>query len=110
MSPTSDPTDRSMLRETMTRTMPVAMIAMPAAWTAIVIMLVGWMSVPPLRMLNVNEDHDEGDEHAEQPEVDLRLREQAADRRPRGWLRLGLTWKRCYIGHVRHGGPPCSGR
>ena len=53
MSPTSDPTDRSMLRETMTRTMPVAMIAMPAAWTAIVIMLVGWMSVPPLRMLNV---------------------------------------------------------
>ena len=53
MSPTSDPTDRSMLRETMTRTMPVAMIAMPAAWTAIVIMFVGWMSAPPLRMLNV---------------------------------------------------------
>ena len=30
-----------MLRETMTRTMPVAMIAMPVAWTASVIMLVG---------------------------------------------------------------------
>jgi hypothetical protein len=42
-----------MLRETMTSTMPVAMIAMPAAWTDIVIMLVGWISVPPLRMWNV---------------------------------------------------------
>ena len=42
-----------MLRDTMTRTMPVAMIAIPAAWTAIVTMLVGWMSLPPLRMLKV---------------------------------------------------------
>ena len=80
-----------MLRETMTRTMPVAMIAMPAAWTAIVIMLVGWMSVPPLRMLNVTQDEDEGDEHAEQPEVDLRLREKATYRGASGWLGLGLT-------------------
>ena len=86
MSPTSDPTDRSMLRDTMTRTMPVAMIAMPDAWTAIVTMLVGWMSLPPLRMLNVEQDDDEGDEHAEQAKVDLRLREQPADRRARGWL------------------------
>ena len=31
MMPTSDPTDRSMLRETMISTMPVAMIAIPAA-------------------------------------------------------------------------------
>ena len=54
MSPTSDPTERSMLRETMTRTMPVAMIAIPAAWTAIVTMLVGWISFPPLRMLKVS--------------------------------------------------------
>ena len=30
MMPTSDPTDRSMLRDTMTSTMPVAMIATPA--------------------------------------------------------------------------------
>ena len=75
-----------MLRDTMTRTMPVAMIAMPAAWTAIVIMLVGWMSLPPLRMLNVEQDHDERDEHAEQAEVDLRLGEQAAERgRAGGW-------------------------
>ena len=48
MRPTSDPTDRSMLRETITRTIPVAMIAMPAAWTDIVIMLVGCTSFPPL--------------------------------------------------------------
>ena len=53
MSPTSDPTDRSMLRDTITRTMPVAMIAMPEACTAIVTMLVGWISLPPLRMWNV---------------------------------------------------------
>ena len=31
MMPTSDPTDRSMLRETMISTMPVAMIAIPEA-------------------------------------------------------------------------------
>ena len=89
MMPTSDPTDRSMFRDTMTRTMPVAMIAMPDAWTASVTMLVGWKSLPPLRMLKVSRITAEGDEHAEQAEIDLRLREQAADRGPRG--RLGLT-------------------
>ena len=49
MTPTNDPTDRSMLRETMTSTMPVAMIAIAAAWTASVVMLAGWISLPPLR-------------------------------------------------------------
>ena len=53
MMPTSDPTERSMFRDTMIRTIPVAMIAMPAAWTARVIMFVGWKNLPPLRMLNV---------------------------------------------------------
>jgi len=57
-----------------------------------------------------DEDHDEGDEHAEQPEVDLRLCEQPADRGAIGRLGLGLTRNRCYIGDVRHGGPPRSGR
>ncbi len=33
MTPTREPTDRSMLRETMTMTMPVAMIATEAPWT-----------------------------------------------------------------------------
>ena len=53
MMPTSDPTERSMLRDTMTRTMPVAITAMPDAWTARVTMLVAWKNLPPLRMLNV---------------------------------------------------------
>ena len=48
MTPTSDPTERSMLRETMISTMPVAMIAIPEAWTASVDMLAGWISLPPL--------------------------------------------------------------
>src|SRR5215203_3054471 len=52
--PTSDPTDRSMLRDTMTRTIPVAMIATPDACTASVIMFVGWKNLPPLRIWNVN--------------------------------------------------------
>ena len=103
MKPTSDPTDRSMLRDTMTRTMPVAMIATPVAWTASVTMLVGWRNLPPLRMLNVSRISAEGDEHAEQPEVDLRLREQTAHRGPSG--RLGLTRNRCRVRHVRHDGP-----
>ena len=47
-NPTSEPTDRSMLRDTMTRTMPVAMTAIPAAWTPSVTMLTGRRNVPPL--------------------------------------------------------------
>jgi hypothetical protein len=35
------------------------------------------------------EDHDQGDQHAEQTEVDLRLGQEAAHRRSSG--RLGLT-------------------
>jgi hypothetical protein len=33
MKPSSEPTDRSMLRDTMTSTIPVAMIAIEALWT-----------------------------------------------------------------------------
>ena len=86
MKPTSDPTDRSMLRDTMTRTIPVAMIATPVAWTASVTMFVGWKNLPPLRMLNVSRISAEGEEHAEQAEIDLRLREQTAERGARGGL------------------------
>ena len=87
MTPTSDPTDRSMLRDTMTRTMPVAMIATPVAWTASVTMLVGWKNLPPLRMLKVSRITAQGDEHAEQTEIDLRLGDQATERGPRGgWV------------------------
>ena len=90
MTPTSEPTDRSMLRDTMTRTMPVAMIATTAVWTDSVTMLVGWMQRPaavtmpkPIRI------DDQGDEHAEQPEIDLRLREQ---RRGSRSARVGSAW------------------
>ena len=54
MKPTTDPTDRSMLRDTITITIPVAMIATPVAWTASVTMFVGRMNVPPLRIWNVS--------------------------------------------------------
>ena len=50
------------------------------------------------------QDHRQGEHHAEQPEVDLRLGEQAADRRTRG--RLDLSGNGCRVGHVRHDGPP----
>ena len=39
-----------MFRETMTMTIPVAMIAMPVAWTDSVTMLVGLIICPPLMM------------------------------------------------------------
>ena len=42
ITPTTDPTDRSMLRETMTSTIPVARIAVDAAWTENVRKLIGW--------------------------------------------------------------------
>ena len=54
MTPTSEPTDRSMLRDTITRTIPVAMIAIPEAWTASVTMLFGEKNLPPLMTLNVS--------------------------------------------------------
>ena len=43
-----------MFRDTITRTIPVAMIAIPAPCTDSVTMLVGRMKVPPLRTLNVS--------------------------------------------------------
>ena len=49
------------------------------------------------------QDQAEGEEHAEQPEIDLRLRQQTAQRGPNG--RLGLTRNRCRVRHVRHDGP-----
>ena len=65
-----------MLRETMTSTMPVAMIAMPHAWTAIVIMFAGLDQLAAAPDVEDEQDQAERDEHAEQAEVDLRLRDQ----------------------------------
>jgi len=46
MKPTSEPTDRSMLRDTMMSTMPVARMATLVAWTASVTMLIGRRNLP----------------------------------------------------------------
>ena len=45
--PTMEPTERSMLRETMTSTIPVAMIAIDDVWTERFHKLRGVMKVPP---------------------------------------------------------------
>ena len=45
--PTMEPTERSMLRETMTSTIPVAMIAIAEVWTERFHRLRGVMNVPP---------------------------------------------------------------
>ena len=50
MTPTNEPTDRSMLRETMTSTMPVAMMATTVVWTESVTMLAGARILPPVTM------------------------------------------------------------
>ena len=102
MMPTSDPTERSMFRDTMTRTMPVAMTAMPDAWTARVTMLVGCEELAPAQDVEREEDRRQRDQHPEQAEIDLRRRDQSADRGARRRLRL----TRSRVGHVRHGDPP----
>ena len=51
-TPTIDPTDRSMLRETMMSTMPVAMIATTAVCTDSVMKVVGWRNLPPVTSPN----------------------------------------------------------
>ena len=50
MKPSIEPTDRSMLRETMTSTMPVAMIAMDEVWTVRNHRFRGVRNLPPDRM------------------------------------------------------------
>jgi hypothetical protein len=47
VTPTSDPTDRSMLRVMMTRTMPVAMIPVIEVWTERFHRLRGVRKTPP---------------------------------------------------------------
>ena len=78
MNPTTDPTDRSMLRETMTRTIPVARIAIRRAWTENVRKLTGEM-MSGCRDAEPDPDDDEGDDHAEQAQVDLGRPDQVAD-------------------------------
>ncbi len=107
MSPTSDPTDRSMFRDTMTRTIPVAMIAMPDGLDGHRDHVGRLDQLAAAQDVERQQDEREGHEHAEQAEIDLRLGEHAPDRGS-GW-RLDLIGYRCRVGHVRHDGPPGPG-
>ena len=80
MKPRIDPTDRSMLRDTMISTMPVAMIATAAVWTDRFHRLRGDRNRPPEQMWKHDPDDDEGCDHAEQARVDLRSRDQRRKR------------------------------
>ena len=81
MNPTTDPTDRSMLRDTITRTIPVARIAVPAAWTENVRKLTGEM-ISGFGIPSPIQIDDQGDDHAELAEVDLGRPDQVDDARP----------------------------
>ena len=67
----TEPTDRSMLRDTMMSTMPVAMIATDALWTDRFHRFRGVRNWPPDRMLKPIQMIDQRDDHAEQACVDL---------------------------------------
>ena len=97
MSPTSEPTDRSMLRETITRTMPVAMIAMPDGLDRHRDHVGRRDELAAADDVERDQDDDEGDEHPEQPEIDLRLRDQLTERRPR----RRLAPDRIPVSHLR---------
>ena len=59
VKPSVDPIDRSMLRDTMMRTMPVAMIATAALWTDRFHRLRGVRNRPSDTMLNTTQIDDE---------------------------------------------------
>ena len=94
MTPSSEPTDRSMFRETMTSTMPVAMIATGATWTENVTMLVGVRILPPVTMPKPMQDASQREEHAEEAQVDLSRCKEAAHRRARSPWSPGQVWRR----------------
>ena len=62
-----------MLRETMTSTMPVAMIATTAVWTERVMMFAGVRIRAAGHDAEADPDGGQRDEHAEQAQIDLRL-------------------------------------
>ena len=82
----------------MMSTIPVAMMATTAVWTDIVTMLAGWRILPPVYDAEADQDGDQGDEHAEQAEIDLRGREHA----PHGQAPGASCRLRCGAGQVSH--------
>ena len=69
-----------MLRDTMTSTIPVAMIATTAVWTESVTMLVGVRILAAGDDAEAEQDGRQRHQHAEQAQVDLGRREQASAR------------------------------
>ena len=74
----TDPTERSMLRVTMTSTIPVAMIPTAAVWTERFHRLRAVRNVPPERMWNPTQMIAQRHQHPEQAGVDLGGTEQRA--------------------------------
>ena len=85
------PTERSMLRVTMTSTMPVDITAMEAVWTDRFQRLRGVRKTPPERTSKPIQMIAERRQHADQARVDLELDRSAAARRRsagRRWWRV----------------------
>jgi hypothetical protein len=74
----SEPTERSMLRVTITKTMPVAMIATETVWIVRLKMLRGVRNRPSVSTVEHQAQHDEGADHAQQAGVDLELRQRGS--------------------------------
>ena len=121
MTPTNEPTDRSMLRDTMISTMPVAMMATTVVWTPSVTRLGAARILPLGGDPEADPDGGQGDEHPEQAKVDLRRREQSpqSDCPPVSGVRSGAVPAMSVIGRLpfqdeetsalRRGGPRAQG-
>ena len=72
--PSNEPTDRSMLRDTMISTMPVAMTAIDELWTDRFHRLRAVRKSPCGQEVEADPDRGEGHEHADQAGVDLERR------------------------------------
>ena len=82
--PISEPTDRSMLRETMTSTMPVAITATEDGLHRQVPEIARRQEDAAGEDIEADPDNREGGDHAEQARIDLRHADEIGHRRQRG--------------------------
>ena len=75
-----EPTDRSMWRATITKTMPQAMMATGTVCTAMLKTLRGPTKVPPVQIVKTDGHRGKGHQHAKKPHVDFQRVEHAAAR------------------------------
>ena len=89
--PRIEPTDRSILRVTMTSTMPVAMTATDAVCTDRFHRLRGVRNSPPEKMLKADPDDGQRADHAEQARIELGGDQEALQRilRELAWMDVG---------------------